>query len=218
MFLEDHMKNQVLLGTALLLMLGAPLAAQEVRYGLAFNLAAPTGAFNNTTYSANAANPAPTQFSYNSGAGFDFLVMVPVNRMFAMRYSAGYEAFTGSATSSGYYALNLSDEMFTVGATAQLFLGDGNANRQSGTYLLGGVCLDLERFANSYGDPTYDPSNSTNQTRFGAQVGIGHTFRSRWGGRYLMEASYHKTLTSDNTNAGDPPPADYLKFNFGWIF
>ena len=212
------MNHRIIAGTAFLLMFGSTLAAQDVRYGFAFNLAAPTGAFNTTTYPPNALNPAPAQDAYNSGVGVDFLVCVPMNPYLAVRFNVGLETFTGTETSSGYYSLNLQDQMFSLGAAAQIFLADGNANRQSGTYILAGGALDLERFDTSYGDPSYNPSSSTSKARLAAVVGVGHTFRSRWGMRYLFEGSFHKTLTSENTDAGNPPAADFLKFNFGFIF
>ena len=218
MFLEDKMKNRMVAGAAFLFLFGSTLGAQDVRYGFAFNLAAPTGAFNTTTYPSNTQNPAPTQDAYNSGVGLDFMVCVPMNPYVAMRFNVGLETFTGTATSSGYYPLNLQDQMFSLGAAAQFFLADGNANRQSGTYILAGGSLDLERFDTSYGDPSYSPDSTLSKTRLAAVVGVGHTFRSRWGMRYLIEGSFHKTLTGENTAAGNPPAADFLKFNFGFIF
>ena len=212
------MNNRLLTGMALLLLLGTPLAAEEVRYGVAINVAAPTGAFNTTNYPANAFNQSPTQESYNGGGGADFLVVVPMNRVLALRFRAGFESFSGSATSAGYYSLNLSDQMVSLGGVAQIFFGNGNAARQTGTYMLAGACVDMEQFGSSYGDPEYNPSSTTSKTRFAGEIGAGHTFRSRWGGRYFLEASYHKTLTTNNVNAGDPPSADFVKFNFGFIF
>ena len=212
------MKKRLLAGTTFLLAFGSVLAAQDVRYGFAFNVAAPTGALNNTTYPPNALNTSPTREAYNSGVGVDFLVCVPMNPDVALRFNAGFETFSGTATSAGYYGLNLQDQMFSLGAAAQIFLRGGNANRQSGTYLLAGGSLDLERFDSSYGDPNYDPDTTLNKTRLAAVVGLGHTFRSRWGVRYLVEGSFHKTLTGENTAAGDPPAADFVKLTFGFLF
>ena len=212
------MKMRILSGTALLLMLGAPLAAQEIRYGVNFSLDAPTDAFNNTTYGANSLSNSPTTVSYNSGAGVEFLVYQELSRAVALRYSVGYTTFTGSANSGGYYSLNIQDQMFSLGLAGQFFLGGGDAGRQSGTYLLAGAQVDFENFDTSFGDPNYDPSSSINKTRVGAILGVGHTFRSRWGLRYVLEGAYHKTLTNDNVNAGDQPAADFLKFSFGFIW
>lgn len=211
------MNHRILSGTALLLMLGAPLAAQEVRYGVAVNLAAPVGGFNSSTIPSSVSGVA-VQETYNSGAGADFLVCLPLNPLWAIRFNAGVETFTGNASPVGGYSWNLQDQVFTIGAVAQYFF-DGNAIRQNGTYLMFGAAMDFENFESSNGDPNYDPYTSTvNVTRPAALVGIGHTFRSRWGGRYMLEAAYHKTLASDNLAAGNQPPSDYVRFTFGFIF
>lgn len=212
------MKTRILSGTALMLMFAAPLAAQEVHYGFSFTLDAPTDAFNNTTYSANSLSNYPTTVAYNSGAGVDFLIYQELSRAIALRYNVGFTTFTGTATSGGYYSLNTQDQMFSLGVAGQFFVGGGNAGRQSGTYVLAGAELDFENFDTSFGDPNYNPSSSVNKTRVAALAGVGHTFRSRWGGRYVLEGAYHRTLTNDNVNAGDQPPADFLKVSFGFLW
>ena len=216
------MKRHILAGTALMVMLGSPLAAQEVRYGIAVSLDAPTGAFNNTTYGNTYPSNGPTTVSYNSGAGVDFWICQDLNRTVGLRYNLGFATFTGTsnAPDSGYgaFSLNTQDQMFTLGMAGQFFVAGGDAGRQSGTYLLAGLSVDFENFNASFGDPNYDPTSSVNKTRLAGTVGIGHTFRSRWGGRYVLEGAYHKTLTADNTASGDQAAADFLKFTFGFIF
>ena len=211
------MKVGTLSGALLILFLGVPLAAQEARVGFSANVALPTGGFSSTSYPADGnGNPASNN-SFNGGLGGQFLVYLPLARQVALRLSAGGETFTGSSTSPGYASLNLQDQMFSLGAEAQLFLGEGGAQRQTGTYLLVGAALDYERFDASYGYPGYDVSQTINTSRVAGLLGIGHTFRSRGGMRYLVEASYHKTLTQCDTAAGNQPPSDFLKISFGVV-
>jgi hypothetical protein len=211
------MKNYFLAGTALVALLGAPLAAQDNRMGLSINLAVPTGGFAGTSYAPDAFTVSSSRESYNTGVGAQFTVSFPVDKTFALRLNLGGQSFSGRASAPGYYDLNLQQQMFSLGGEAQFFLADGNAFRQSGTYLLAGVALDFERFDASYGDPNYDASNSVNKTRVGGVIGIGHTWRRGGGFRYLIEGAYHKTLTQTDTAAGDPPGSDFLRFSFGVI-
>lgn len=204
-------------GTALMLILGAPLAAQEPRFGLSVNLAVPTGGFSSTTYPPDAYMDAPTKESYDTGLGIQFSLALPVDKAMAVRFSLAGESFSGKATAPGYVGLNLEQRMISLGAEGQFFLANGSAYRQSGAYLLAGVSADFERFESSYGDPYYDDGQSLNKTRLGGLLGVGCTFRRPGGLRYLVEAAYHKTLTNKDTSAGDPPASDFIRFSFGVV-
>lgn len=211
------MKKVTLSGLALLVFLGAPLAAQDTRFGLTLNLGVPTGAFAGTDYPADAYVASPTHETYNAGLGATFTMSFPVDKATAFRLSLGGQSFTGRATAPGYESLNLQHQMFSLGGEAQFFPGEGSAYRQSGTYFLVGASVDFERFDASYWDPNYYPTDTLNKTRMGGIVGIGHTFRRGVGLRYLVEGAYHKTLTQHDTAAGDPPASDFFRFSFGII-
>ena len=36
--------------------------------------------------------------------------------------------------------------------------------------------------------------------------------------RFTMEATFHKTLTTHDVDAGDPPSTDFVKLGFGFVF
>ena len=215
--MEDDMKIATLSGALLILFLGMPLAAQEARFGISADLAFPMGGFSSTDYPADGnGNPAANN-SFNAGVGVKFLAYLPVQKNLAVRLSAGFQTFDGSSTSPGYASMNLSDQMFSLGAEGQFFLGGGSAYRQSGTYILAGAAMDFERFDASYGNPGYDASQTINTNRVAGLIGIGHTFRGHWGRQYLLEASYHKTLTQCDVSAGNQPGSDFLAFSFGVV-
>lgn len=203
---------------ALLVGMGAPAGAQEARMGVAVNLAAPTGAFRSTDYPPYGTVVSTSNESYDLGVGVQLTFAFPLDRRTAFRLNLGGQGFSGRATAPGYDRMNLQQQMFSIGAELQIFPGDGNAFRQSGTYFLIGPAVDFERFDSSYGDPNYYPDYTVNKTRLGGVVGIGHTFRPHGGMRYSLEAAFHKTLNATDTAAGNPPASDYLKLGFGLVF
>jgi hypothetical protein len=212
------MKKWTIPALALVAGLCAPLRAQEARFGVALNLAIPTGALSGTTYPPDAYVTAPTRESYDAGIGAQFTVSFPRDRSLALRLNLGGQSFSGRSTAPGYARVNLQQQMVSLGADLQLFLADGNAFRQSGTYVLAGVAADFERFDSSYSDPNWYPDNTLNRTRLGGVLGIGHSFRPYGGLRYSLEAALHKTLSGTDTAAGDPPASDFVRIGFGFIF
>jgi hypothetical protein len=214
MFLEVDMKNLILAATTLVLAAGAPLAAQNAHLGVAVNLGVPTGAFSSTTYSD------ASQESYDPGLGFQFTASFPVDRSLAFRLNLGGNTFRGKYDQPGNYRQDVQDAMFSVGGEAQIFLADGNAMRHLGSYFIGGMALDLEKFSASDSgyDPSFFPNTVVNKSRLAVVAGFGHSFpyAGRW--RWTLEAVYHKTLTSYDTNAGDPPPADFVRISAGFVF
>ncbi len=52
----------------------------------------------------------------------------------------------------------------------------------------------------------------------GGSLGFGHSFGYDAGLRFTLEATYHKTLTSHDVDAGDPPATDFVKVGFGFVF
>ena len=203
------MKSWVLAVVAVVLAAG-PLAAQDVHFGIGVDLGIPTGEFSSS-------NAGDYSQSYNTNLGARFTVSFPVDRNVAFRVAVGGTTFTGTAGFPDGTSENLQDDMFTLGGEAQLFLGNGNAGRHVGSYLIGGAELDFERFSASYSDPTFFPNAVANRTRMALVAGIGHSFRYTGRGRWTLEAAYHKTITDVDTLNGFPP-ADYLRLSVGMVF
>ncbi len=206
------MKNRFMAAIALVLASGVSLAAQDAHLGLSVNLNVPTGAFSSTTYAG------PITEAYDPALGVAFTASFPVDRSMAFRLNLSGTTFSGHADEPGYDRYNLQDAMFSLGGEVQLFMAGGDAQRHLGSYLIGGLSVDLERFSASYGDPSFYADNAVSKTRLGATVGFGHSFRyvGRW--RWNMEVTFHKTLTAYDTNAGDPPPADFVRVGAGIVF
>jgi hypothetical protein len=209
------MKTWILAATTLALAAGLPLAAQEPHFGVGVILGAPTGALNSTSY------PDQATEAYNSGLGAQFTVSWPVDPALAVRLNVSGITFDGTGSAPMTYNWNVQDSIFSLGSEAEIFLADGSADRHLGTYLIGGLHLDMERFAASDYDPSSWSATTVNKNRIAGTVGVGHTFRGRGWGRWTLEAAYHKTLTdtSSNDDAGVGFPAsDYLKFYAGLEF
>lgn len=213
------MRNWILAATTLALAAGVPLAAQGANLGLAVTLGVPTGQLNRTSY------PDGSYEGYNSALGMQFTASFPVDRTLALRVNANGMNFQGNAYDPtqppvGGRTFSSAYSIFTLGGDAQIFLGDGNAMRHTGTYLIGGLGADFEHFDYS-SDYNYAYS-SISKTRMGLDVGLGHSFRyyGRW--RWTLEATFHKTLTGEST--GDSisntglPSADFFKVAWGMIF
>jgi hypothetical protein len=220
--MEESMRTWIIAATTLVLA-GAPMAAQETaHWGFALNLNAPVGGFSETVYEG------PTRNTYDPTVGVAFLASFPVDRTVAFRLNLSGTTFTGhSDQETSRYRIQ--DSLFSLGGDAQIFLGNGNAQRHVGTYLIGGLSLDLERFVGNQDDSSYYyTSNSTdagyNRARLAGTVGIGHSFRYGGRMRWIVEGVYHKTLTGTSDNiietvwSGYAPRTDFLKFSFGMMF
>jgi hypothetical protein len=136
----------------------------------------------------------------------------------AARLNISGQAFSGRATSPGDFRRNLDYSVFSIGGEGQFFLWGGNAYRHLGGYLIAGASADFERFSASYWDPDDDPSRVERRTRLGGTAGFGYSFRPNGGVRWTVEAVFHKTLTSSDTLAGDPPAGDFVKIGAGVVF
>jgi hypothetical protein len=200
--------------------------AQDPHFGVGLNLVIPTGGFSSTTYPPNADILTPQREEYDLGLGAQFFVSFPVDPHFAFRLEFSGQSESGSNRAEGYETIHLRHNMFSIAAQAQLFLGTGNAYRHKGSYLLGGISADFERFNWSYDDSYYnddydyyyDNWHTEKKNRMGAQIGFGHAFGYGGGGRFTVEAVYHKTLSSHDIDAGEPPSTDFLRLGFGWVF
>jgi hypothetical protein len=215
------MKSWILATTTLALAAGTPLLAQEPHFGLGVIVGIPTGGLSSTSYGPNASFGYPSQEKYDTGLGVQFTVSWPVDRSLAMRLNVSAIGYSGTGSSPVTSNWNLQDDVFSLGGEAEVFLPDGNAMRHVGTYLIGGLHMDFERFSASDYDPSYFPATSVNKNRLALTAGIGHAFRSYGRYRWTLEAVYHKTLTetdSDNSAGVGFPASDNVKLYFGFGF
>jgi len=198
--------------------LAPALQAQEPHFGFGINLAFPTGGFRSTTYPADSVVTTPQTEGYDVGFGGQFTISFPVDPKVAVRLNIGGQSTDGTNTAPGYDRINLQHQLFSVGGDLQVFPGTGSAYRHQGTYLLGGLSADFERFDRSFGTPNWDETDSTRKSRLGGTLGVGHSFGYGGFGRFTLEGSYHKTLSSHDMAAGDPPATDFAKVSLGWVF
>jgi hypothetical protein len=223
MYQEAPMNCPRILPLAVLLALGAPLAAQEPHFGVGLALSVPTGALDSTSYPPSGPVTSPAKESYDSTLGAQFTVSFPMDRRTAIRLDIYGESSTGTNSAPGYSSFDLRHRLLSIGGEFQVFPGMGSAERHRGGYLLGGLSLDLERF-DSNQDSAYYNSSGVDRTRLGGLVGAGFSFRPYGFWRSNVEVAYHKTLS--NTNAGSDaasispgtPAADFIRFTYGIIF
>ncbi len=220
------MRSKLLIALPLLFA-GGMAQAQDPHVGFALTLGFPTGEFRSKDYPALSASPVPDRTSsaqnegYDLGVGGQFTISFPVDPMLAIRLNLSGMTTSGSniARSDPFYGdkINLQHSIFSVGGDLQFFL-NGSANRHRGTYLLGGVSADFERFDRSYGDPnTSDFTSTERKNRMGGNFGIGHSFGLA-GNRFTFEATYHKTLSGNDASNLEPPSTDFLRLSLGWVF
>ena len=201
----------------LILASGSALKAQSPHMGFSLNLTIPTGDFASKSYPDLL---PPQKETYDSGLGGSFTVSFPTDRNLAVRLNLSGSSENGINRAPGFANLHLQHSLFSVGGDLQIF-PQGTAFRHRGLYFVAGLSADFERFNGSEGsDPGYYPDYTTNKTRLGGSVGIGHSFGYDAGMRFTMEATFHKTLTGTDTNVGDfpTPNADFFKLGFGFVF
>ena len=210
-----------LLMLPLILVAGSALQAQSPHVGFSLNLQIPTGDFASKTYppftdSNNNLFPAMKE-TYDVGLGGSFTVSFPTSRNLAIRLNLSGSSENGSHREANN-DFNLRHSLFSVGGDLQIF-PQGTAFRHRGLYFVAGLAADFEKFDASYGDPGWDSfTNSTSKSRLGGNLGIGHSFGYDSGMRFTLEATFHKTLTAYDVNAGDPPSTDFVKVAFGFVF
>lgn len=218
-------RSSFLLALPLLLGSGPLLQAQAPHMGFSLNLIFPTGDFASKSYppyfDPTAGYVIPTQKeTYDVGLGGSFTVSFPMDRTVALRLNLSAASTNGTNRAPGERTINLRHSQFNLGGELQLF-PQGTAFRHRGFYLLAGLSADFEQFDRSFGDPQYDyyyNTDTTRKSRLGATGGFGHSFGFDAGMRFTLEATFHKTLTSNDVNAGDPPSTDYVKLGFGFVF
>ncbi|HJV49204.1 MAG TPA: hypothetical protein VJ549_08025 [Geothrix sp.] len=220
-------RSASLLALPLILASGSALRAQSPHMGFSLNLLIPTGEFASKTYpeyfSTSAGRIIPPQKeTYDVGLGGSFTVSFPVDRNLAIRLNLGGSAENGTNRAYGEDTINLRHSEFNVGGDLQIF-PNGTAFRHRGLYFVVGLSADFEQFDRSYGDITYGyyndyPVDTTHKSRLGGTVGLGHSFGYDSGMRFTLEGTFHKTLTGNNVDAGDPPSSDYVKLGFGFVF
>ncbi|HEY3399953.1 MAG TPA: hypothetical protein VGK03_04920 [Geothrix sp.] len=215
-------RSATMLLLPLLLASGAALQAQSPHMGFSLNLLFPTGDFASKTYSpyyspsAGYVIPAQKE-TYDVGIGGSFTVSFPVDRTLAIRLNLSGSAENGTNRAPGETTINLRHSQFNLGGDLQIF-PQGTAFRHRGLYFVTGLSADFEQFDRSFGDPLYDYTDTTRKSRLGGSIGIGHSFGYDAGARFTLEATFHKTLTGNDVNAGDPPSTDFVKVGFGWVF
>jgi hypothetical protein len=206
----------------LLLASGAALQAQAPHVGFSLNLVIPTGDFASRSlppyYSSFDGHLVPTQKeTYDVGLGGSFTVSFPVDRALAIRLNLSGSAENGINRAQGEANINLRHSLFSLGGDLQIF-PEGTAYRHRGFYFVAGLSADFEQFDNSFGDPQYDYTDTMRKSRMGGSIGFGHSFGYDAGVRFTLEATFHKTLTSHDVDAGDPPSTDFVKVGFGFVF
>jgi hypothetical protein len=211
-----------LLTLPLILVSGTALKAQSPHMGLSLNLLFPTGPFASTTYPAYYSSSAgytipPQKETYDVGLGGSFTVSFPVDRSLAIRLNLSGSAENGTNRAPGETTINLRHSQFNLGGDLQIF-PQGTAYRHRGLYFVAGLSADFEQFDRSFGDPQYDYTDTTRKSRLGGSLGLGHSFGYDAGLRFTMEATFHKTLTAHDVEAGDPPSTDFVKLGFGFVF
>jgi hypothetical protein len=198
--------------------LTAPLQAQDPHFGIALNLAFPTGEFRNKTYPPTSTVNTTQTEGYDIGLGGQFTISFPVDPKVAIRMNFGGQTTDGTNTAPGEDTINLQHQMYSLGGEVQVFPGTGSAYRHQGTYVLGGVSADFERFDRSFGTPNVDFTATTRKSRMGGTIGVGHSFGYDAFGRFTLEGVFHKTLSGNRSSAGDPPSTDFVKLSCGWMF
>lgn len=216
------MRRTTMLLLPLLLASGGALRAQSPHIGFSLNLLFPTGEFSSKTYPAYYSPSAgytipPQKETYDVGLGGSFTVSFPVDRSLAIRLNLSGSAENGTNRAPGETTINLRHSQFNLGGDLQIF-PDGTAFRHRGLYFVVGVSADFEQFDRSFGDPLYDYTDTTRKSRMGGSIGLGHSFGYDAGARFTLEATFHKTLTSHDVDAGDPPATDFVKVGFGFVF
>ncbi|WP_026854117.1 hypothetical protein [Geothrix fermentans] len=216
------MRRTTMLLLPLLLASGGALRAQSPHIGFSLNLLFPTGEFSSKTYPAYYSPSAgytipPQKETYDVGLGGSFTVSFPVDRSLAIRLNLSGSAENGTNRAPGETTINLRHSQFNLGGDLQIF-PDGTAYRHRGLYFVVGVSADFEQFDRSFGDPLYDYTDTTRKSRMGGSIGLGHSFGYDAGARFTLEATFHKTLTSHDVDAGDPPATDFVKVGFGFVF
>jgi hypothetical protein len=219
-----------LLMLPLILVSGSALQAQSPHVGFSLNLTVPTGGFASTTYPAysyldylnNPQMVPPQKETYDLGVGGSFTVSFPMDRNLAVRLNLSGSSENGTNRAAGEATINLRHSIFSLGGDLQIF-PQGTAFRHRGLYFVAGLAADFEQFDRSFGDINsgyYDNGNvdTTHKSRLGGNVGIGHSFGYDSGMRFTLEATFHKTLTAYDVNAGDPPSTDFVKVAFGFVF
>ncbi|MBK8788866.1 MAG: outer membrane beta-barrel protein [Holophagaceae bacterium] len=217
-----------LLVLPLILVSGSALKAQSPHVGFSLNLVFPTGDFGSTTYpsyfSSSAGRIIPAQKeTYDLGVGGSFTVSFPVDRNLAIRLNMSGSSENGHNRAPGETTINLRHSQFNLGGDLQIF-PQGTAFRHRGLYFVAGLSADFEQFDRSFGDLNSDyyynnyNVDTTRKSRLGGSLGIGHSFGYDAGLRFTMEATFHKTLTNHDVDAGDPPSTDFVKLGFGFVF
>jgi hypothetical protein len=219
------MKRSLIL--PLLLFTGSGLSAQDPHLGFGLNLVFPTGDFRTKSYAQvpNSTDPndAAQTESHDVGLGAQITISFPIEQAIAFRLNFSGQVTNGTNTAylpSGTDIINLQHSIYSIGGDLQIFV-NGSASRHRGTYFLGGLAADFERFDSSYGDFDSDYSHedvaTRRKSRLGGNFGLGHSFGFA-GTRFTLEATFHKTLSGNDAAKAEPPNSDFTRLSLGWVF
>ena len=137
--------------------------------------------------------------------GGQFTASFPVHPNLAIRMDLAGQVTDGSNTAPGYDRINLRHRIFMLGGDVQVFPSPGSAYRHEGPYFLGGLSADFERFDRSFASPTGTIRTPPTSPGWAGNVGFGYAFGYGGGGRFCLEGTFHKTLSGNDTAAGEPP-------------
>lgn len=205
---------------ALILATGTGLMAQDPHLGIALNISLPMGDFHNRSIPPTSSVLSTQNEGYDPGIGAQFTMSFPIEQGLAFRLNLNGQVEDGSNTAAGYDSINLQHSIFSLGADLQIFV-NGSASRHRGTYLIGGISADFERFDRSFGDLNSEHNHeevaTERKSRMGGNIGLGHSFGFA-GSRFTIEASFHKTLSGNDQAKFEPPSSDFARLSFGWVF
>jgi hypothetical protein len=194
------------------------LQAQNPHVGLTLNITVPTGEFYEKTYPPTSQVDAPQVEGYDVGIGGQFTLSFPVQRNLAIRLGFGGMSSRGANTATGYDQIYLRHNMFSISGDLQLFFEDAYLHR--GTYVFGGVSANFERFERSY-DDYWDYRSDidiSRKSRTGGTLGLGHTFYTSSGFKFITEISYNTSLSGRDSNIDAWPKTEFLKIGLGFVF
>jgi hypothetical protein len=171
----------------------------------------PMGEFREKVYAPTAAVDSQQVEGYDVGVGGQLTMGLPMHRNFAFRFGVSGMGTDGTNTAAGYDTITLNHTIFSISGELQFFFDDAYWHR--GPYIVVGASGDFERFEREI---SWESSISR-KNRLGRTVGFGQVF-SGSGLKFVLEASYHSTMTGKDPMLQDPPASDFLRINFGFAF
>ena len=214
------MRPAILLALPLILAAAVPARAQTPRWGFSFNIGFPVGDFKEKVFPPTPDVEVPQVEGYDPGFGGQFTVSFPLNRNLAFRAGLGGITSRGTNNAEGYYKVYCRHTIYSLSGELQAFFDDAYLYR--GVYLVAGLSADSELFERADDDywDWWSRVDESRKNRLGATAGIGYSFPTPGGFRFVTELSYHATLSGKDTT--NPPnamqAADFFKVSIGVVF